>query len=426
MNKKGNEKKYWWKEAVIYEVYVDKFANNFRGMIEKIPYLKHLGVNCVWILPYYPSPMIDDGYDVSDYMNIREDLGTLDDFALFVNEAHREGIKVVVELILNHISTNHPWFLDASQSKTSSRRDFFLWSEDGIGFKDAPNPFQHLKPANWIKNKATDDYYFATFYPEQADLNWRNPRVFEEMMKVVDFWIEKGVDGFRLDAIPFLIKKEETACVNLPEVHDIIRRLRRHIDSKNDQVILLAEVSGDIDTVKKYFGSGDECHMAFNFNMMAATLLALKRGDKKAIGDSLDNSSRIPDNCQWANFLRSHDDILFFYLPEREREELAIWLGAEDISGKRGVSKRLAEILNGNAKHIINAFEILAEIPGSPVIYYGDEIGIRNAKLTEKPQDGRRYLRGDFNWEEAEIQLKDKNSILNQVALIFHNKKIIQ
>ena len=198
----------WWKKAIIYEVYVDKFAGNFKGLAEKLPYLKNLGINCIWLLPHYPSPMIDDGYDVSDYLGVRSELGTLDDFKQFTEKAHEAGIKIIIDLVLNHVSIKHPWFQE--------RKDFFIWSKTGKEFPKAVNPFSHMKPSNWIFDKERGEYYFATFYPEQADLNWENPEVFIEMMKVVDFWMDNGADGFRLDAARFLIKKEGTECVNLP------------------------------------------------------------------------------------------------------------------------------------------------------------------------------------------------------------------
>lgn len=416
----------WWKKAIIYEVYVDKFAKNFRGMTEKLPYLKNLGINCIWILPHYPSPMIDDGYDVSDYCNARSELGTLDDFKNFTQKAHQSGIRIIIDFVLNHVSTEHPWFRE--------RKDFFLRSKTGKEFPKAVNPFSHMKPSNWILDPTAGDYYFATFYPQQADLNWDNSEVFDEMMRVVDFWINNGVDGFRLDAAPFLIKREGTACVNLPETHKILKKIRAYVENENPNVILLAEANGPLERVMEYFGGltgspqaqGDECHMAFNFHLMTALFLALKRGDGSVIEKIIRESFDIPDNCQWATFLRNHDDLTLSHVSQDEKKELFAWLAGEgteyNFEGTHGVSIRLANIFGGDKNKILNAFKTFFEAPGSPVIYYGDEIGMKNIKLPEKPADTRKYIRGEFDWGEAERQIKDKNSLFSQVSKIIKNR----
>ncbi len=408
----------WWKNTVIYEVYVDKFAKDFRGMTGKLDYLKKLGVGCVWILPHYPSPMIDDGYDVSDYKNVRSQLGTLEDFKEFVRKAHEAGIRVIVDLVLNHVSIEHPWFRE--------KRDFFLWSKTGKEFPQAINPFSHMKPSNWIADKKSGEYYFATFYPQQADLNWDNPEVFVEMMKVVDFWIDNGVDGFRLDAAPFLIKREGTECTNLPETHAILKKIRAHLQNKNPEAILLAEANGPIERVKEYFGSGDECHMAFHFHLMSAMLLALKRGDDSMVGNLIKNSFNIPDNCQWATFLRNHDELTLSHISPARRDELLRWLDPGELysfKGGHGASVRLATIFKGDKEKITNALKMLFNLPGSPVLYYGDEIGMQNLKLAEKPADSRLYVRGEFDWQEAESQLQDEGSLFNNLAPLIKARK---
>ncbi len=404
----------WWKKAVIYEVYVDKFAKDFNGMTEKLDYLKKLGIDCIWILPHYPSPMVDDGYDVSDYMNVRPEFGTLDDFARFTLKAHDMGIRVIVDLVINHASIDHPWFLEASQSEENPKRNFFIWSKTGEEFPDAVNPFSHMKPSNWIPNPKTGDYYFASFYPQQADLNWDNPEVFNEMMKVMDFWIGHGVDGFRLDAAPFLIKRAGTPCVNLPETHDVLKKIRKHIERQNLNVILLAEANGPLERIMEYFGQGEECHMVFHFHLMSAMLLSLKRGDVGIIEKLIKNSFDIPENCQWATFLRNHDELTLEHISLARREELLKWLDPDkkySFEG-RGSSIRLAEIFKGHTEKILEAFKMLFENPGSPIIYYGDEIGMENLELPERPADSRRYVRGSFDWDEAEKQADDPNSLL--------------
>jgi maltose alpha-D-glucosyltransferase/alpha-amylase len=408
----------WWKEAKFYEVYVDKFAKDFNGLAEKLPYLKNLGINCVWLLPHYPSPMIDDGYDVSDYMNIRADLGTLDDFANFTTKAHEAGIRVMLDFVLNHVSSEHPWFVEASSSKDNPKRDFFIWSETGKEFPHALNPLSHIKPSNWIPNPKTGDYYFASFYPQQPDLNWENPQIFKEMMKIIDFWCERGADGFRLDAVPFLAKLEGTRCIHLPEVHTILKKIRKYMDKNHPGVVLLAEANGLPERVGEYFGKGDECHLAFNFLLMSKIFLAIKRGDLSIAQKVIESSFNIPDNCQWATFLRNHDELTLSHISTDEQEELLSWLDPENkysFKGGHGTSVRLGTIFGGNKEKILEAFNLLFCMPGSPVIYYGDEIGMENLDLNPPPVDSRLYVRGDFDWAEAGKQIEDPHSLMNGI-----------
>ena len=419
-------KNYWWKNTVIYEVYVDKFAKNFRGMTEKLDYLKELGIDCIWLLPHYPSPMVDDGYDVADYMGVRKDLGTLDDFKVFLAKAHEKGIRVITDLVLNHVSVEHPWFIEAAKSLKSPKRGFFLWSKDGNELLSARSPFRHFVASHWSYNKATDDYFFSTYYPQQVDLNWDNPQVFEEVLKVIDFWAELGVDGFRLDAIAHLIKREGTECYHRPEIHLILRKIRSHIDKNHSEVILIAEASGKVEDIIKYFGKGDECHMVFNFPLMSNIHLAIKRNDMSIIENMLARSSAIPESCQWAIFVNNHDEITFSPFKEPERDEMITWLdpdGRYSFKGGSGVSMRLAEIFKGDKDKIINILKILFNLPGSPIVYYGSEIGMRNLDLKEEPVDSRKYVRGEFDWPEAERQTEDPRSLFNQVTQLIKNKK---
>jgi maltose alpha-D-glucosyltransferase/alpha-amylase len=416
----------YWKNLAIYETYVDKFAGDFRVMAEKIGYLKKLGVNCVWLLPHYSSPMVDDGYDVSDYLSVRKELGTLEDFENFTRKAHKAGIRVIVDFVLNHVSTEHVWFKEASRSPDNPKRDYFIWSKTGREFSQAVNPFSRMKPSNWIANPATKDYYFATFYPQQADLNWDNPAVFDEMAKIMDFWIRRGVDGFRLDAVPFLIKREGTACVNLPETHEVLKKIRKHVDDNHSGIFFLAEANGSLEQIKSYFGGGDECHMAFHFYLMSKMFLALKRAARSSAEEMVKESSGIPENCQWATFLRNHDDLTLTHIAEGERRELLEYYNKEGtygFEGSQGISKRLADLFGGDENRILEAFEMLFGFPGSPVVYYGDEIGMRNLNLPERPADSRRYLRGDFDWKEAEKQAADPGSLLNKVIGIIGKRQ---
>ncbi|TSC73970.1 MAG: hypothetical protein G01um101444_414 [Parcubacteria group bacterium Gr01-1014_44] len=416
---------FWWKQAIIYEVYVDKFAKNFRGMAEKLPYLNNLGINCVWLLPHYPSPMLDGGYDVSDFMNVRPELGTLEDFGNFVKKAHEYGIKVIIDLVLNHVSTEHSWFIEAASSPDNPKRNYFLWSRTGKEFSRAYNPFSHMTQGNWMPSKKTSDYYFATFFKEQADLNWDNPAVFGEIIKIIDFWANLGVDGFRLDAAGYLIKREGTDCRHLPETHLVIKKLRKYLDNNHPGVIFLAEAGGNLDEIIKYFGDGDECHMAFHFALMAKTYLAIKRNDLSIVQNVVKNSFDIPSNCQWATFISNHDEITFTPLKEDERRELISWLDPErknSFRGGRGVSMRLATVFNGDKEKILGAFRILFGLPGAPVIYYGSEIGMKNLELPEPPRDTRLYVRGDFDWAEVGKQEKNPDSLLNKLKEIIKMK----
>ncbi|MDP3696513.1 MAG: alpha-amylase family glycosyl hydrolase [Candidatus Taylorbacteria bacterium] len=449
----------WWKNTVIYEVYVDKFAGNFNGLTGKLDYLKNLGINCVWLLPHYPSPMVDDGYDVSDFYNVRPELGTLGDFQQFVKKAHEKGIRIIIDLVLNHVSIKHPWFKE--------RRDFFLWSKTGREFNQAHNPFSHMTDSNWVYNPATEDYYFSSFFPEQADLNWDNPAIFNEFIKIIDFWAglgvdpvrsnppkadadmplasrtSNGVDGFRLDAVAHLIKREGTNCLHLPEVHVVLKKLRRHLDHKWPGVILLAEASGSMEKIKGYFGSthsipqgsepvestsslqvGNECHMAFNFPLMSSIYLAIKRSDTSIIDDMIEKSSGIPDTCQWATFIGNHDEITFTPLGQAERDEMIAWLDPGNkysFKGGSGVSMRLATVFKRDKEKILSMFKTLFSLPGSPVIYYGSEIGMENIYDGDFT-DTRKYVRGEFDWQEAERQMKESGSLLNQVSKIVKDR----
>ncbi len=307
---------------MIYEVYVDKFAGTFAGFSRKLDYLKSLGVDCIHLLPHYPSPMIDEGYDITDYMDVRENLGTLDDFKNFIKNAHDAEIRVIADFVLNHTSTRHPWFVEARGSIQNDKRDFFLWSKTGKEYPTAPNPFFNLKSSNWIYNKQTDDYYFSTFHPEQADLNWENPRVFFEMMRVLDFWVNTGVDGFRLDAVSHLIKKEGTASVGLPETHALIKKIRSYIDQNHHTIMLLATAGGAVEKTKEYFGNGDECHLVYLFPLVGQLLLALKRNNPALLQNIVKTLSDIPGNCAWAIFLGHHDEMSLKIIGDEEREEL--------------------------------------------------------------------------------------------------------
>jgi maltose alpha-D-glucosyltransferase/alpha-amylase len=416
----------WWKKTIIYSTYVDKFAGNFANMTDHVDYLSRLGIGCVHILPFYPSPLVDDGYDISDYCNVRKGLGTLEDFSRFTEEAHRRGIRVMIDLVLNHTSTQHPWFIEASNSFESPRRNFYLWSKTGNEYSAAANPFSVLKSSNWIANPAGDDYYFSTFYPEQADLNWNNTEVFAAMMGIIDFWIARGVDGFRLDAAAHLIKKEGTGCVSLPETHIVLKRIRAYLEIHHPGVALLGEAHGgdSIPVLKSYFGDGDECHLMYHFPLVGKLFLALKRGDRSVLGPMLAESAQIPEDAQWATLLRHHDEMPLALLPEDERGEIFDHFDAEKkYQFNLGTSLRTATMFKNDQRDILRAFEMLFSIPGSPIIYYGDEIGMENILIETNERDTRRSVRGVFDWGEAERQLADPTSLLHGIVRIIKHWK---
>lgn len=406
----------WWQDAVIYELYVDKFAGTFKELAQRLDYLADLGVTCVHILPHYPSPMVDDGYDISDYYNVRGELGTLEDFKAFVDAAHRHDIRVLVDFVLNHVSSLHPWFREARASVDSDKRNFFIWNETGHGLENAINAFPDVKPNDWIWNEETHDFYFATFYPEQPDLNWYEPRVFEEMAAILDFWIDLGVDAFRLDAVPFLMEKEGTPSVSLPETHDVLKRLRAHVVSKNPDVALLAEVHRPIDETVRYFGNGDECNLVYGFPLMEAMYLFLATGDRSLLDQVAPLHTTLPPGCAWATFLSNHDNIELELVPAEKREAVLDFLDPErkHFFGS-GTSVRLGTLFRNDRQRTLSAFDVLFSFSGSPVIYYGDEIGMQNEPLAEGELDKRRIMRGAFDWAKAKRDRDDPSSLYSQL-----------
>lgn len=407
---------FWWKRAVIYELYVDKFAGDFKELTGKIDYLLFLGVNTLHILPHYPSPMVDGGYDVSDYLNVRKDLGTREDFRDFARRAHEAGIKIILDLVLNHTSIEHEWFKNAARSVSDPKRDFYLWSKTGKEFECAANPFQHLKPANWIYRPQSGEYYFATFYPEQADLNWSNGEVFKEFTGIMDFWVSLGADGFRLDAASHLIKQEGADSKHLPETHLVLKRLRAHIEKNYPKVVLLAEAGGDIRTIKDYFGTGDECHLVYNFPLACEIIYALVVGEDKGLEEISRLSKSIPENASWANFLRNHDELHLSHLAQEEREKFFQRIDPENSCRfGDGVAMRLADIFSKDPPKILEAFKMLFDSPGSVMVYYGDELHMKNAE-EYAARDKRELVRGPFDWHEAGRQMKDTESFLQNIS----------
>ncbi len=412
----------WWQDARVYELYIDKFAGDIRGLIAKLDYFGALGIDALHILPHYPSPMVDDGYDVTDYRGVRAELGTLDDFRTLLSETEARGIKVIIDFPINHVSSEHPWFREARASRENAKRDYFLWSETGSAFPDAVNPFIDMKPSNWVWNAATEDHYYATFYPQQPDLNWDNPRVFEAMMSHMEFWADLGVDGFRLDAIGYLIKREGTLCRGLPETHALIKRIRARLDERyGGRVVLIAEMHQPLPEMLPYFGEGDECHLVYDFPMAEQLFLTLVRGDDAPVQELLERSRDIPPGCAWLFFLRNHDELSLVTLPAHDQEELKRVLdpdGEYPFNAGTSVSVRLATGCGGDRALILAALRSLYRLPGARVMYYGDEIGMTNLPLEDDVIDTRHYVRGAFDWHVAEKQRSDPDSLLCQVSAI--------
>lgn len=410
---------------MLYEVYADKFAGTFRAFAEKLGYLGDLGITCIHVLPFYPSSGVDGGYDVTDYTGVDERMGSLADAELFIAEASRRGIRVMIDLVLNHTSVAHPWFQEARRSPESPKRAYYVWSPTGKGFAGAHNPFHHLKPKNWIFDPMAQAYYFATFYPEQADLNWDNPLVEEEMFRVMDFWVGLGASAFRLDAAPYLVKREGTPCRHLPETHAALKRIRLHVNAMYPDIALLAEVHATTPIIASYFGTGDECHLAYHFSLMQQMYLALARNDLSIIERAVRASWPIPESCQWATFLNSHDEITLAALDASERAEVLAFIDPEDRwTFKPGESTcaQLATALRGDRARMEEAFRMLLGIPGSPVVYYGSEIGMTNTRFPGPVRDTRWYVRGAFDWAEAERQTHNTDSLWHFVSRLIRER----
>ena len=375
----------WYRDAILYEAHVRAFADadgdgigDIRGLIAKLDYLQDLGVTAIWLLPFYPSPLRDDGYDISMYKGIHPSYGSLRDFRVLLREAHERGLKVVTELVLNHTSDQHPWFQRARRSRPgSSARDFYVWSDTPDRYREARIIFQDFEPSNWAWDPVAQAYYWHRFYAHQPDLNYDNPEVTRAMLGVLDFWLEMGVDGLRLDAVPYLFEREGTSCENLPETLEFLRKLRAHIDGGFRDRMLLAEANQWPEDAVAYFGEGDMCHMAFHFPLMPRMFMAIRQEDRFPIIDILGQTPPIPDTSQWALFLRNHDELTLEMVTDEERDYM-YRVYAEDRQAlvNLGIRRRLAPLLGNDRKVIEMMNGLLFSMPGTPVIYYGDEIGM--------------------------------------------------
>jgi maltose alpha-D-glucosyltransferase/alpha-amylase len=375
----------WYKDAVIYELHVKTFHDSdgdgigdFRGLIEKLDYLQELGVTAIWILPFYPSPLRDDGYDIADYYSVNPNYGTLQDFQSFLAAAHERGLRVITELVINHTSDQNPWFQKSRRAAPGSpERDFYVWSDTPEKYQDARIIFKDFETSNWAWDPIAKAYYWHRFYSHQPDLNFDNPAVHQAVEKVCDFWLNLGVDGLRLDAIPYLYEREGTNCENLPETHAYLKKLRAHVDSKFPGRMLLAEANQWPEDAVLYFGNGDESHMNFHFPLMPRMFMSLQMEDRFPIIDILEQTPPIPENCQWAMFLRNHDELTLEMVTDEERDYM--WrVYANDPTARinLGIRRRLAPLLANNRRKIELLNTLLFSMPGTPIIYYGDEIGM--------------------------------------------------
>src|SRR5689334_5428757 len=375
----------WYKDALIYQTHIKAFFDSngdgigdFEGLIQKLDYIQELGVSTVWLLPFYPSPLRDDGYDISDYYSVNPSYGTARDVRRLIREAHRRGLKLVTELVINHTSDQHPWFQRARTAPPGSRyRDYYVWSDTDQKYKDARIIFIDTEKSNWTWDPVAKAYFWHRFYSHQPDLNFDNLRVMGEVLRVMRFWLDMGVDGLRLDAIPYLVEREGTNCENLPETHAVLKRIRAEIDRSYRGRMLLAEANQWPEDTRPYFGEGEECHMGFHFPLMPRMYMAIAQEDRHPITDIMRQTPDIPDNCQWAIFLRNHDELTLEMVTDQERDYLWNTYAADRrMRINLGIRRRLAPLMDNDRRKIELMNALLMSMPGTPVIYYGDEIGM--------------------------------------------------
>jgi maltose alpha-D-glucosyltransferase/alpha-amylase len=375
----------WYKDAVIYQVHVKSYRDSnadgfgdFKGIIEKLDYIQSLGANCIWLLPFYPSPLRDDGYDIASYEDNHPTYGRVEDFEEFMKAAHARGIRVITELVINHTSDQHPWFQRARQApKASPERDWYVWTDNPNQYDGTRIIFTDTETSNWTWDPVAQQFFWHRFFSHQPDLNFDNPAVLQAIINVMKFWLRLGVDGLRLDAIPYLIERDGTNCENLPETHQILKKLRAAMDEEFQHRIFLAEANQWPPDVRPYFGDSDECHMAFHFPLMPRMYMALRKEDRTPIVDIMRQTPDIPEDCQWAVFLRNHDELTLEMVTDEERD----YMYTEYAKDKRmrinvGIRRRLMPLLDGGRRQVEMMNALLMSMPGTPILYYGDEIGM--------------------------------------------------
>jgi len=374
----------WFKRAVFYEIHTRGFfdanddgSGDFRGLAEKLDYLQWLGIDCIWLLPMYASPLRDGGYDISEFLTVHPDYGTVEDMRTFLEAAHRRGIRVIADLVMNHTSSDHPWFQESRSSADSPKRDWYVWSDTDERYLGARVIFVDTEPSNWTWDPVAGAYYWHRFFAHQPDLNYDNPEVQDAMLEVIRFWLDLGLDGFRLDAVPYLYEREGTNCENLPETHAYLRRVRAEVDAGYPDRVLLAEANQWPADVVEYFGAGDQCHMAFHFPVMPRMFMSLRREDATPIFEILKQTPEIPENCQWGLFLRNHDELTLEMVTDEERDYMYEEYAKDPrMKLNLGIRRRLAPLLDYGRDEVELMTAILFSLPGSPVLYYGDEIGM--------------------------------------------------
>jgi maltose alpha-D-glucosyltransferase/alpha-amylase len=374
----------WYKDAIFYELHVKAYHDadgngmgDFPGLTSRLDYLQDLGVDCLWLLPMYPSPFRDDGYDISDYAAIHPAYGTFDDFRRFLDAAHARGLKVITELVLNHTSDQHPWFQESRSSRDNPKRDWYVWSDTDDRYAGVRIIFLDTEMSNWAWDPVSKSYYWHRFFSHQPDLNFDNPEVREEIWKAMAFWLEAGVDGFRVDAVPYLVEREGTSCENLPETHEVLKFLRARLDEHYPGRMLLAEANMWPEDVRPYFADGDEFHMAFHFPIMPRMFMALRLEDRKPLVEIIERTPAIPDACQWGLFLRNHDELTLEMVTDAERDYMVESYASDPVARiNLGIRRRLAPLLDNDRRRIELMHAMLLSLPGSPVLYYGDEIGM--------------------------------------------------
>jgi maltose alpha-D-glucosyltransferase / alpha-amylase len=446
-------KNLWYKDAVFYEISVRAFKDgngdghgDLHGLIEKLDYLQTLGVDCIWIMPIYPSPLNDDGYDIADYYAVDQTFGSLDDLKELIAAAHARNIRIVMDLVLNHTSSAHPWFQDSRADRNSPYRDYYVWSDTDEKYREARIIFIDTEPSNWTWDETAGQYYWHRFYASQPDLNFDNPRVQEEMLNIARFWLDLGIDGFRADAVPYLFEREGTNCENLPETHAFLKKLRSFMDEHYPDCILLCEANQYPEDVRQYFGDGDEFHMGFHFPIMPRIYMALKKGRYGDMAEIMRRTPAIPENCQWCTFLRNHDELTLEMVTPEERDWMWEQYAPEPrMKLNRGIRRRLAPLLDNDRRRIELANSLLFTMPGSPIIYYGDEIGMgdnidlpdRNGVRTPMQWDdsanggfttGKPYsefVKGELGYSQVNVaaQMKDPGSLFHSLQRMIALRK---
>ena len=447
----------WYKSAIFYEISLKSFRDSngdgigdFQGLIQKLDYLKDFGIDCIWLLPFYPSPWKDDGYDVSDYVNIHNAFGSMDDFNLLIEECHKRNIKVIADFVINHTSDQHAWFQESRISRASEYRDYYVWSDTNTKYPNTRIIFLDHELSNWTLDPLTNQYYWHRFYSHQPDLNFENEKVQDEVFKILDFWFSKGLDGFRVDAVPYLFEQDGTSSESLPQTHAFIKKLRAYIDRHYPGKILIAEANQMPDETVAYFGNGlDEFHMNFYFPLMPRIFLAMAKKNFRPIRDIIITTS-IPDTCQWLFFLRNHDELTLEMVSEEERQFLWHYYAPEQrMRLNLGIRRRLAPLMNNDLRKLQFIKGLLFSLPGTPILYYGDEIGMgdniqlndrdgvrtpmqwnssSNAGFSDGPPD---YLHvpviseGEFNYKDVNVnkQEKDPDSIFNFIKKLIKIRK---